>query len=357
MDKLSREKKLEIAFLGGFSLLIAALFYALISANGLILGNDPAVHLAKAQMFLQTGQISLGNVGWLPPLFEVLLAMAFSFGGIVDVGQKIFLEKVLAVAVDWLVFFSVYLVGRKFFNKKTGALAAVFLSMCYPIYFLNTWGGYTTALGMAFLVLLLYSAYFAAKQFGYMVVTFFAAFAIAVAHQLTTFIAVIIMLPVMLLMVIKFRGTYLKAFLATATGAAVAFFAFYFPAVSSYLDVAIYHMFLGNKNYAVDIPYTSFESFLLYFGFIQFLALGGIGVGYYLLKRQKRQLVFVTLLLSLLVPFFFAKSYLVGLFLPFEWFIYYLAPPIAIFAASAFSLPLKKSRRFSEIGSSCIEGD
>ena len=141
--------------------------------NGLILGNDPAVHLAKAQIFLETGQIPLDSVGWIPPLFQIILAMAISFSGASNVGQLIFLVKALAVIVDWLLFLSVYLVGSKFFNKKIGAVAAVFLAMCYPIYELNTWGGYTTALGIACLLLLFYYSYWATKQFRYVVVTFF----------------------------------------------------------------------------------------------------------------------------------------------------------------------------------------
>jgi hypothetical protein len=83
----------------------------------------------------------------------------------------------------------------------------------------------------------------------------------------------------------------------------------------------------------LQIPYTSFQSFLLYFGFIQFLAIGGIGISYFLLKQQKKTVLFVTLMLSLFVPLFFAESYLFGFLLPFEWFIYYLMPPIVILAA------------------------
>ena len=333
LGKLTREKKLEIAFLSFFSLIIIVLFYSLISLNGLILGNDPAVHLAKAKIFLETGQIPLSNTGWIPPLFEILLAFAISLGGATNVDQMIFIEKVLAIAIDWLLFLSVYLIGRKFFRKKIGAVAAVFLSMCYPLYFLSTWGGYTTALGMVFLLLLIYSSYLAIKQFGYVVVTFFVAFAIVLSHQLAAFLAVIIMLPALLLMIITLKRAYLKVFMAIVIGGIIAFFAFYFPAVANYLDIAIYHMFFGNKAYVVDIPYTSFHSFLLYFGFIQFFAIGGIGISYYLLKRHQKKIVFVTLLLNVLVPLFFAESYIFGLFLPFEWFTYYLAPPIAIFAA------------------------
>lgn len=141
------------------------------------------------------------------------------------------------------------------------------------------------------------------------------------------------MLPVTLLMMLKFKGAYLKVLIVVITAMSAAFFAFYYPAVKNYLDIAIYHVFFGNKNYLEDIPYTSFQSFLLYFGFIQFLAIGGIGISYYLLKRQKKLILFTILALSLFVPLFFAESYVFGFLLPFEWFTYYLAPPIAILAA------------------------
>jgi len=333
LGKLTREKKFEIAFLSLFSLLIIGLFYSLVSMNGLVLGNDPAVHLAKAQIFLETGHIPLGNSGWIPPLFEILMAMAISFSGANNVVQMIFIERVLAVTIDWLLFLSVYVVGSKFFNKKVGAVAAVFLSMCYPVYFLNTWGGYTTVLGMDFLLLLFLSYYFAAKQFSYTTVTFIVVFAVFLSQQLTAFIATFIMLPVMILMAIKFKGAYLKVFAVAIIGGAVAFFAFYFSAVANYLGIATNVIFFSYKAYAVDIPYVSFQSFLLYFGFIQFLAAGGVGISYYLLKRQNRLPVFFILMLSLFVPLFFAESYLFGFFLPFEWFTYYLAPPLVVFAA------------------------
>ena len=133
MGKLT-ERQLEIAFITVFSVLIFIIFYTLISMNGVVLGNDPAVHLEKAQIFLQTGKIPLVNLGWTPPLFELLLAMLISFSGATGIGQQIFLVKALAVIIDWLLFLSVYLIGRKFFNKKIGAVAAVLLLMCFPIY-------------------------------------------------------------------------------------------------------------------------------------------------------------------------------------------------------------------------------
>lgn len=95
LDKLKKDRKLEIAFVTAFSALIIVLFYTLISMNGLVLGNDPAVHLAKSHTFLKTGQISLNNIGWIPPLFKILLAMATSLSGANNVGQMIFVEASL----------------------------------------------------------------------------------------------------------------------------------------------------------------------------------------------------------------------------------------------------------------------
>jgi hypothetical protein len=333
LGKWSKEKKFELIFVSVFSAAIITLFYMLISMNGLVLGNDPAVHLAKANIFLQTGQIPLANIGWIPPLFEIMLAIIISLTGATGVLQMVFLVKVLAIIADWLLFISVYLVGSRFFNKKIGAVAAVFLALCFPLYELNTWGGYTTALGIAFMVLLFYYAYLATKQSAGIVVTFFVAFSIILSHQLTAFVAVIIMAPIMLFLLIKSRGAFLKGFVAIILGGSIAFFAFYFPAIIGHLDMIIYHVFFGNQAYNVQIPYTSAESFFLYYGFIQFFAVAGVAVSYSMLKRKKQKILFATLLLSLLVPFFFAESYLFGFLLPFEWFTYYLTPPIAILGA------------------------
>ena len=107
----------------------------------------------KPKSFSDTGKIPLVNLGWTPPLYEIVLAMFISFSGATDIGQLIFLVKVLAVIIDWLLFMSVYLIGSKFFSKKVGAVAAVLLLMCFPIYEVNLWGGYTSVLGIAFLAL------------------------------------------------------------------------------------------------------------------------------------------------------------------------------------------------------------
>ncbi len=334
-DAFQNKKQFEVAFIAVFSVLIFAIFYVLISMNGVVLGNDPAVHLEKAQIFLNTGQISLANIGWTPPLYQILLAMLISLSGAVDIGQYIVLVKVLAVLVDWLFFMAVYLLASKFFSKKVGAVAAMLLLMSFPTFEMNAFGGYTTVLALAFLFLVLLYMPLAVDKLGYLVVAFFAAFGLVLSHQLAAFLAVFIMPPVLLFMLVKSRGKNLKVVLAIALGGGIAFFLYYFQAMIGYLDLVIEYVFFAITAYAYQIPYTSFGAFLIDYGFIFFFALAGIGISYYLLRIRRKPLYFLILILSFAVPLFFAESFLFGLFLPFQWFMYYITPPIAVLAAVA----------------------
>ena len=51
------------------------------------------------------------------------------------------------------------------------------------------------------------------------------------------------------------------------------------------------------------------------------------------MRVNRKPFVFLTLMLSFFVPLFFAESWLLGFYLPFQWFNYYLSPPMAILAA------------------------
>ncbi len=332
MGKLSKERQIEILFIIVFSVLIFSIFFTFISMNGVVLGNDSSVHLKKAQIFLETGKIPLVNLGWTPPLYELVLAMFISLSGASNIGQLIFLVKALAVIIDWLLFLSVYLVASKFFSKKVGAVAAVLLLMCVPMYEVNAFGGYTTVLALVFMLLVLLYSTLAAEHFGYLMVAFFAAFSLVLSHQLAAFLAVFILPPVLLFMLIKSRGSYLKVIIALILGGGIAFFLYYFQAMIGYLDLVIKYVFFEIKTYAYQIPYVNFSSFIENFGFIFFFALAGIILSYYILKQKKKPIFYLILMLSFFVPLFFAESYLIGFFMPFQWFIYYLTPPMAIFA-------------------------
>lgn len=346
MRKPIDPKQVEIIFITVLSVIVFVGFYTLTSMNGVVLGNDPSVHLQKAQQFLQSGQIPLSNLGWNPPLYEILLSFLISFSGVTAVGQLIFLVKALAVIMDWLLFMAVYLLARKFFSRKVGALASVLLLMCFPVYELNAWGGYTTVLALAFTLLVLLYLTMATDHFGYLVVTFIGGFALVLSHQLATFLAVFILPPVLLMLLIKSKGAYLKVVIALILGGGIAFFLYYFKAMVGYLDAVIYYVFFGVKTYAYQIPSASLTSFLVNFGFIFFFALGGIAVSFFVLKRQKKLVYFAILMLAFFVPLFFAESYLVGFYMPFQWFVYYLTPPMAILAAVTLGFASDKFRDF-----------
>ena len=301
--------------------------------NGVVLGNDPAVHLEKAQIFLNTGQISLANIGWTPPLYQIVLAMFISLSGAADMGQMIFLVKVVAVICDWLFVFSAYLIASKFFDKRVGLAAVVLLLMCFPVFEANQFGGYTTVLALAFMLLVFLYTPLAVERLGYLTVAFFVAFGVVLSHQLAMFLAVFIMPPILLFMLIKSRGKHFKVVLALLLGGGVAFFLYYFTAMIGYLDEVIKYVFFAIKAYAYQIPATNFDAFLTNFGFVLFLAIAGVAVASYQLRKQKKPLIMLILTLSLLVPLFFAESHFFGLYMPFGWFIYYLTPAIVIFAA------------------------
>ena len=343
---MSKEKKIEIAFITIFSVLIFAIFYTVVSMNGVVLGNDPAVHLEKAQIFLNTGKIPLVNLGWTPPLYEIVLAMFISLTGATDIGQLIFLVKFLAALVDWLLFLSVYLIASKFFSKRVGIVAAVLLLMCFPMYEANQFGGYTTVLALAFMLLVFLYTPLAIERFGYLVVTFFVAFGVVLSHQLAAFLAVFIMPPVLIFMLIKGKGAYLKVVMALILGGGIAFFLYYFQAMVGYLGLVIEYVFFAVKTYAYQIPAASFSAFMNNFGFIFFFALAGMFVSYFILKKQKKMIFYVTLMLSFFVPFFFAESYLFGFYMPFGWFIYYLTPVMAILAAVTIVFVADKASAF-----------
>ncbi len=342
----SREKKLEVAFFAIFSVLILAIFYVLISMNGLVLGNDPAVHLEKAKIFIETGQIPLGNLGWTPPLYELLLAMIVYFTGANDIGHYIFLVKALAAITNWLLFMSVYLIGSKFFSKKVGAVAAVLLLMCFPMFELNLWGGYTSVLGIAFLLLLLLYLPLSVEKFGYLVVTFFVAFSVVLSHQLATFVAAIVLPPILLFMLVKSRGASFKVLIVLILGGGIAFFLYYFQAMIGYVGIIIEHVFFSQKTYAYQIPAASFYAFVINFGFILAIALGGIFVAFRLLRARRQLTFYLVLLCSFIVPLVLAESYLFGLYLPFHWFIYYLTPPMAVLAAVCVAFLADKASTF-----------
>ena len=332
----------ELTFAVVLSTVVLVAVYALTSMNGVVLGNDPAVHLERAQLFLETGQIPLANIGWTPPLFQILLAVLIPFTGAASLAQLIFLVKATAAVISWLLVFSVYLVGARFFNRRVGAVASVLMLLSFPMFEINQWGGYTSVLGIAFVVLLLLYLPSSVKSFGYLLVATVVTFSVVLSHQLATFVSVFIVAPVILVMLVKSRGKYLKGLVALVLGGGIAFFLYYFQAVMPYLGGIVEHLFLAQKTTLYQVPAVSLNAFVVNFGFIFFAGLVGVFASFFNMRKRKRLTLWLILFLGLAVPFSMAESYLLGLFLPFQWFVYYLMPPLALFAAAFFVFALDK---------------
>ncbi len=329
-----KAKLAELSFAIVFSTVVLVAFYALTSMNGVVLGNDPAVHLERAQLFLETGQIPLANIGWTPPLYQILLAVLIPFTGAASLPQMIFLVKATAAVISWLLIFSVYLFGARFFNRRVGAVASVLMLLSFPMFEINQWGGYTSVLGIAFVVLLLLYLPLSVKSIGYLLVATITAFSIVLSHQLATFVSALIVAPVILILLVKTRGRYLKGLVALVLGGGIAFFLYYYQAVVPYLGGILEHVFFAQRTTVYQIPAVSLNAFVVNFGFIFFACLIGVFVTFISMRRRKQLIPWFILFLSLVVPFILAESYVFGLFLPFQWFVYYLIPPLAIFAAA-----------------------
>ena len=315
--------------------------------NGLVLGNDPAVHLQRADSFLSSGSIPISDIAWYPPLYHIFLSTLIAFTGVAEIGSSIFLIKTLTVLIDWLLILSVYLLGAKFFDKKIGFIAALFLFFCFPLYEINQWGGYTTILSLGMMVLLFVYLSLERKGLGNTVIIFALAFSLVLTHQLTTFLAFIIFPPFIFIMLLKSKGSYPKAWVAALIGGTIAFSLYYLMPLLPYLGSFIDIVFFQLKTMLFQIPAVSAEEFIINFGFILFFAFVGIILAFIELRKKGSLGIYFLLSLAFFIPLFFSQSYLVGIYLPYQRFVYYLLPSIAIFSAVSFGFILNQISKFN----------
>ncbi|MCL2287760.1 MAG: hypothetical protein FWC33_01055, partial [Candidatus Bathyarchaeota archaeon] len=261
------------------------------------------------------------------------LSFLITFTGATSIEQLLVCVKLSAIVVNWLLFFSMYLLGKRIFNKKIGMIAASLLLLCFPMFELNMWGGYTTVLGIAFMLLLFLYLPLSVEHKSYMIAVGIFAFALVLSHQLTLFVAALILAPVMLFLIIKSKGKGIKTLLFLIIGGGLSFFLYYVRAMLPYLGDLIGHIFFAQKAMSYQIPQTSLAAFWSNFSFVLILGAVGLFVCVYKLWIEKKHVSNLTLVLSFLIPLVLAKSYLFGLYLPFYWFVYYITPLLAFFAA------------------------
>jgi hypothetical protein len=299
-------KKLEMVFAAVFSALVFVFFFTLLSANGLILGNDSAFHLGRAEMILASGAIPMGDFAWYPPLYHILLSSVIAFTGAMSIEQLLFVMKTLTAIVDWLLISSVYLIGAKFFGKKYGVLASALMLLSLPLYEINFWGGYTSILSLAFMCLLFLYLPTVTRSIQPVFITFLIAFSLVLSHQLATFLAVFILPPFIIVLLITSKGKYSKAWIAAFLGGAIAFFVYYIQPILARFNIFVYHVFFGIQTMAYQIPSVAISSFFLDFGFVLFFAFFGLFLAFHKLRKEKKLSYFLILFLSFFVPLFFS---------------------------------------------------
>jgi hypothetical protein len=334
---VNKDSNWEIIFTVIFSALVFVLFFSLLGANGLIIGNDPAVHVTTAQKFLTTGKIPISDIAWYPPLYHIILGTFMAFSGMPNVGELLILVKALTALVDWLLIFSVYLITAKFFSKKTGGLAATLMLLCFPLFEVNAWGGYTTILSLSFMMLAFMFLAQPIKNKGTTLIAFTLAFCVVLSHQLATFLAVFILPPFVLVVLIRSKGNYPKALIAALLGGAIAFGIYYLRPILPYLGDLVYIVFFQLQTMLYQVPAVSAQAFLVNFGFVLFFAFAGLVIGFFKLKRKKMLSFYLLLTMAFLVPLLFSQTYLIGVYLPYQRFLYFMLPPMVVLAAVSFS--------------------
>ncbi len=327
----SSEKNFEVAFLAIFSALVFVLFFSLIGANSLIVGNDSATLMAKALSYMSTGKITISDIGSYPPFYHILLDTLIAFTGITDAPQLLIMAKTLTAMIDLLLVLSIYLVTAKFFSKKTGILAAGLLLLCFPFYEINAYGGYASILSIGFMMLAFLYLASPIKGTGYPLVAFIFAFSIALTHQLTTFLAIFILLPFIIVVLFRSKGQIPKALIAAVLGVAIAIGIYYLIPMLPYMNDIFFALFQMSL-YQSQISAVTAPMFIVNYGFVFLFALAGLVIGFFELRKKKSLNFYLLLLTAFLVPLFFSQFYLLGIFLPFQRFLYYLLPPLVIFA-------------------------
>jgi hypothetical protein len=328
-------------FVAAFSALIIFLFYTLISSNGVILGNDPAVHLSKAYEMLKNGKVSVSEITWYPPLYRIILVELMSFTGAINFEHALFLMKALTVTLDWLLIFSVYLLGTRLFNEGCGMIASSLMLLCFPLYEINFWGGYPSLLSIVYLCLLLF--YLPSKRDGYAskVIIFLTAFSIVLTHQFTTFLTFLLLILYAVIAFLIFRSSSKLLLLTAILGASVAFILWYIPVILPYINILFTHVLFSQRQYLYLVKRVSLDVFLLNFGFILFFALFGALLTIYECKNRKETDFYIFLGLSFFVPLLFTQSYILNITLPYDRFVYYMMPPAVVFSAAAIYLLIK----------------
>ncbi len=323
------------------------------STAGVLPGNDPAVHLGKAKQIVMDERVSYSEVAWYPPLFHTIIAMLQIFAGTLDLMAAAFILKMLIATFNVLILLATYLLSRKLFGTGVAVVSAVFTILSVPLFEMIFWGGYANFMGLAYIAFVFYIMN---KDLGVIVKTFLlflGVFTLVLSHQLAAFVFVLMFVPAFFIISIGSKRK-LIAFLAVVVGGGLAILAWYARILIEYADIMIEHVFFRMEENVYLISSVSLDALIENLGATLFLALAGIPLMCIILKKKKSLKDSILIVFWFAVPFLLAESFLFGIHLPYNRFIYFFATPIAILSGvTVFSLTklpaFLESKVFSKI--------
>jgi hypothetical protein len=317
------------------------------STDGVLPGNDPALHLGKAKKIVMDERVSYSEVAWYPPLFHTILAMLQIFAGTLDAMTAAFILKLLIATLNVLILLSTYLLSRKLFGTGVAVASVVFTILSVPLFEMIFWGGYANFLGLAYIAFIFYILN---KDFRVPVKTFLlflGTFTIALSHQLATFVFVLMFVPAFLVSTIGSKRKFI-VFLAVIVGGGLALLAWYARILIEYADIVIEHLFFAMEENIYHIPAVTLDSLIKNLGATLFLALAGIPLTFILAKKKKALRSSILIAFWLAVPFLLSQLFRLGIFLPYHRFIYFFATPITILSGVTIYYSLTKLPAFIE---------
>jgi hypothetical protein len=317
-------------------------FYEM-STAGILPGNDPAVHLVKSATIVINQRVSYSAVPWYPPLFHTVVAMLQMFAGTLDVLAAAFILKLLISTFYVLTLLSTYLICRKLFGIGVAVVSAVLTVLCLPLMEMVYWGGYANFMGLAYIAFIFYVILKDLHDIKQMLLLFVVAFTIVMSHQLATFVFVLLFVPIFLINILSGSKRKTLVYLAVVVGGGLAILAWYAQMVLQYSGMIIEHLFFAMTENIYIIPEVQIETLIRNnFGATLVLALLSIPVTILWLKKKQNLKSTILLFAWFAIPFVLSQSYLFGVYLPYDRFVYFFATPIVILT-SIFVYSLTKA--------------
>jgi hypothetical protein len=218
--------------------------------------------------------------------------------------------------------------------------SAVLTVVSVPLVEMVFWGGYANFMGLAYIAFIFYVILKDLHDIKQMLLLFVVAFTIVMSHQLATFVFVLLFVPIFLINILSGSKRKTLVYLAVVVGGGLAILAWYAQMVIEYSSMIIEHLFFAMTENIYVIPEVQIETMIRdKFGATLVLALLAIPVTVFWLKKKQNLKATILLFSWFAIPFVLSQSYLFGLYLPYDRFIYFFATPVVILTAIlAFSL-------------------